>query len=134
MRKLFIASVIFSALFISCKSTPIEFTDDLTAPQILQLGYEAYNKQDFANAERCYNEIINRFGDDANYYVEARYELGRLALEKKDYTKAEASFNEIIDLYVNSEIGAIPPAYRKLSELSLSQISEQKEKNKKTKK
>lgn len=131
MRKIFIVSVIFCALFVSCKSTPIVLVDDLTAPQIMQLGYEAYNRQDFFNAERCYNEVINRFGDDTNYYVEARYELGRLALEKKNYEKAQVSFQEIIDLYVNSEIGTVPPAYRKLSELSLSQIPEQTEKKKK---
>lgn len=127
MVKNFVISVIFCALFVACKSAPIEIADDLTAPQILQLGYEAYNRQDFFNSERCYNEVINRFGDDTSYYVEARYELGRLALHKKNYDKAQASFEEIIDLYANSEFGTVPPEYKKLSELSLSQIPEPKE-------
>lgn len=134
MRKFFVISVIFCILFISCKSTPIVLVDELTAPQIIQLGYEAYNRQDFLNAERCYNEVINRFGDELAYYVEARYELGRLALQKKNYEKAEASFQEIIDLYVNNEIGTIPPAYRKLSEISLSQIPAPSERKTKTRK
>lgn len=128
MRKIFVVSVIFCILFVSCKTAPIVLDDELTAPQIIQLGYEAYNRQDLSNAERCYNEVINRFGDEIAYYVEARYELGRLALQKKDYDKAEASFQEIIDLYVNTEIGTIPPAYRKLSEISLSQIPARTEK------
>ena len=63
----------------------------------------------------------DRYGTDPAIYVEARYELGRIYLSQKKYDKAYEAFNEILDIY-DSYGSMLPGAYKKLCNISLSQI------------
>ena len=126
MKKLmtFAALLAVGALFISCRTLK-EIPEDKTSAQIIQMGQNYVGNNDYKNAEFCYETVIDRYGTDPAIYVEARYELGRIYLAQKKYDKAYTVFNEILDIY--DRYGTmLPGAYKKLCNISLSQIPENK--------
>ena len=126
MKKLIILAAFFavSTLFISCKTLK-EVPEDKTAAQIIQMGQNYVGNSDYKSAELCYNTVIERYGSDPAIYVEATYELGRIYLTQRKYEKAYNIFNEILDIY-DSYAAMLPGAYKKLCNISLSQIPEKK--------
>lgn len=123
MKKIIFAVFILCFAFASCKSNK-EIPADLTADQLLQMGQDAFAKGQYKTSEKYYNEVINRYGDNIDKYVEARYEIGHVSLKRKKYEKAYWDFQEILDLYAQTEIGTIPPAYKKLAAIGMSKIPE----------
>ena len=126
MKKLITLAAFLAAgaLFISCRTLK-EIPEDKTAAQIIQMGQNYVGNNDYKSAEFCYETVIDRYGTDPAIYVEARYELGRIYLAQKKYDKAYTVFNEILDIY--DRYGAVlPGAYKKLCNISLSQIPENK--------
>ncbi len=126
MKKLIILAAFFAAtaLFISCKTLK-EVPEDKTSAQIIQMGQNYVGNSDYKSAELCYNTVIDRYGSDPAIYVEATYELGRIYLAQRKYEKAYNIFNEILDIY-DSYAAMLPGAYKKLCNISLSQIPEKK--------
>lgn len=126
MKKIIFISAIFLALnLISCKTVK-EIPQDLTVAQLIQKGQDAYGLTDYDGAEAYYLAAIERFGDNTNNYIEIKYELGHLYLKTKDYNKAHAAFTEILELYDYASAGLLPPEYKKLAQIGLSKIPENK--------
>lgn len=126
MKKIIFISILLITLnFISCKSTEV-VPEDLTIAQLIQKGQDAYGISDYKSAEVYYLTAIERFGDDTNTYIEVKYELGHLYLKTKDYDKAFAAFTEILELYDYASTGLLPPEYKKLAQIGLSKIPEDK--------
>lgn len=123
MKKIIFVVLILCFAFASCKSNK-EIPADFTADQLLQMGQDAFAKGQYKTSEKYYNEVINRYGDNIDKYVEARYEIGHVSLKRKKYEKAYWDFQEILDLYAQTEIGTIPPAYKKLAAIGMSKIPE----------
>ena len=121
---LFIA-LIFTGLVISCESTKV-IPENATAAQIIQMGQNAYSSGHYTESEECYKTVIERFGDNPTTYIEAKYELGHIYAKTKQYEKAKDCFNEILELYSLDSTGKLPRTYKKLSQLGLSQIQENK--------
>ena len=114
---------IFGFLTTGCKTLK-EVPEDMSAAQLIQQGQNSYGSGDYKAAQMYYNAVIDRFGDDTSTYVEARYELGHLFLKTKDYKRAYAAFTEILELY-DSAVGAtIPAAYKKLAQIGIQKIPE----------
>lgn len=125
MKKLIkIAALITIALtFFSCKTLK-EIPEDKTYAQIIQMGQNYVGVGDYKSAEFCYNTVIERYGSDSLIYVEGKYELGRVYLAQRKYDKAYSVFNELLDIYDSSYGMMLPGAYKKLCNISISQIPE----------
>ena len=124
MKKLIkIAALITIALtFFSCKTLK-EIPEDKTSAQIIQMGQNYVGIGDYKSAEFCYNTVIERYGSDSLIYVEGRYELGRVYLSQKKYDKAYEIFTELLALY-DDYAAMLPGSYKKLCNISISQIPE----------
>lgn len=125
---LFAITILFST--ISCTSTP-NLSTDLTQAQLIQKGQDAYGVGDYKTAELYYQTSIQRYGNNTENYIESKYELGHLYLKTKDYDKAKSAFDEILELYEYAAIGDLPPAYKKLAQIGLSKLPENKVKSEK---
>ena len=116
-------------ILFSCKTLK-EVPEGKTSAQIIQMGQNYAAVSDYKSAVVCYNAVIDRYGTDAAIYVEAKYELGRAYLAQHKYDKAYNTFNEILELYDHYS-AALPGSYKKLCNISLSQIPESKLQEKK---
>lgn len=122
-----IASAIFAGmLFISgCQSVPEHIPEELDARQLIQLGQDNYDARHYPAAEKYFNTVLERYGDDPKHYIEAKYELGHLYLKQKKYRAAYDSFSEILEIYENVPIG-LPGSYKILCGIELAKIPEDK--------
>ena len=126
MKKLIICTALIAVttLFTSCRTVK-EIPEDKTPAQIIQMGQNCFAINDYTSAEFCYNTVIERYGTNAELYVEAKYELAHTYLKQKKYEKAYVVYTEVLGLY--DTYGAmLPGAYKKLCQIGLSQIPEKK--------
>lgn len=123
MKKiLIIVSVaVLSAAFISCGSVP-KIPDNASSTQLIQLGQDAAEMNNFIAAETYYNAVIQRYGMNTAKYVEARYELGHLYQSQKKYQEAYEAYSEILEIFENAEYGSVPQAYKKLSMMGIESL------------
>ena len=112
--------------FTSCQSVK-DIPQDLTAPQLLQRGQSYADNADYKNAEACYLATIDRYGDNTDTYIEAKYELAHLYIKKRNYEKARPVLEEILELYDYATVGTLPAAYKKLAQMDLEKISNRSE-------
>lgn len=126
MKKIIVFAACLAALslFVSCRTIK-EIPEDKTSAQIIQMGQNYVGNAEYKSAEFCYNTVIERYGSDLSVYVEGKYELGRVYLAQKKYDKAYESFTEILALY-DSYATMLPGSYKKLCNISISQIPEKK--------
>lgn len=126
MKKLLIilTTLITALTLFSCKTIK-EIPEDKTSAQIIQMGQNSVSSGDYKSAELCYKTVIERFGSTPQIYVEAQYELGHLYIKQKKYDKAYEIFTEILDLYDQYGL-ALPGSYKKLCQIGLSNIPEEK--------
>ena len=124
MKKLIALAAALAAvtLFISCKTLK-EIPEDKTSAQIIQMGQNYAAIPDYKSAAFCYETVIERYGSDPAIFVEGKYELGRVYLAQHKYEKAYDIFNELLALYDTYPM-MLPPAYKKLCNISLNQIPE----------
>ena len=106
---------------VSCRTVK-DIPEDLTAPQLLQRGQSCLDHADYKSAEVYYKTTIDRYGDDTNIYIEAKYELAHLYMKRKKYEKARTALDEILDIYNNAPSGSLPAAYKKLAQIEMAKI------------
>lgn len=124
MKKIISLAALISIAFtfFSCRTLK-EIPEDKTAAQIIQMGQNYGGVSDYKSAEFCYNTVVECYGSDPSIYVEAKYELGRVYLAQHKYEKAYNIFTELLDLY-DSYGTMLPGSYKKLCNISISQIPE----------
>ncbi len=120
---LLLQTILFTFTFFSCNSVPL-IPENASATQLIQSGQDALDLANYKASETYYLATIQRYGMDTKTYIEARYELGRLYLKQEKWNKAYLQFTEILSIYESLEYGTVPPAYQKLSKLSIEQIPE----------
>lgn len=128
MKKTIIfSSAIFAllALFCGCQTVPTEISEDLDARQLIQLGQDNYDNHHYLAAEKYFNTVLERYGDDPKHFLEAKYELGHLYIKQKKYSAAYDNFKEIEEIYENVPVG-LPGSYRILCGIELAKIPEEK--------
>ena len=131
MKKTIIfASAILAALalFCGCQTVPTEISEELDARQLIQLGQDNFDNHHYKAAEKYFNTVLERFGDDPKHYLEAKYELGHLYLKQKKYSAAYDNFKEIEEIYKSVPVG-LPGAYKILCGIELAKIPEEKIQN-----
>ena len=112
--------------FTACQSVK-DIPDDLTAPQLLQRGQSYADNADYKNAEACYLATIDRYGDNTDTYIEAKYELAHLYIKTRKYEKARAILEEILELYDYATVGTLPAAYKKLAQMDMEKLPSRSE-------
>ena len=105
----------------SVKEVPLE----KTPAQIIQMGQNAAATSSYKNAIYCFNTAIDRYGDDANIYAEAKYEIAHVYLKQKKYEQAYNILTELLEIY-DYYPTVLPPAYKKLANIAMSKIPEKK--------
>ena len=125
MKKITIILSTLSVLFclISCSSVK-EIPSDLSAPQMLQLGQNAFASKNYKAAEKYYFATLQKYGTNTITYIETQYELAHLYNTTKQYKKAYNIYTEILQMYDYSF--DLPGAYKKLCLIGLSNIPEEK--------
>ena len=118
---------VISTIFISCK-TITEIPMEKTSAQIIQMGQNAVTSADYKSAEFCYKTALERFPANPQVLVEAKYELGNVYLKQKKYALAYAEFSQLLELY-DSAPTAYPSAYKKLAQIGISKIPNNKIQN-----
>ena len=99
-----------------------------TSSQIIQMGQNAVTSADYQSAEFCYKTALERFSTNPQVLVEAKYELGNVYLKQKKYALAYAEFSQLLELY-DSAPTAYPSAYKKLAQIGISKIPNNKIQN-----
>ena len=122
LTTLIFAGLLGSAL-ISCTSVP-SIPGNASSTQLIQLGQDALEMNNYTAAETYYNAVIQRYGMDTSKYIEARYELGHMYSKKKDYENAYKNYSEILEIFENAEFGSLPQAYKKLAQMGINNLPE----------
>ena len=121
-----VAGVFFAALLIlGCQTVPKEISEDLDARQLIQLGQDNYDLHRYKAAQKYFNTVLERYGDDPKHFIEAKYELGHLYLKIKNYRAAWDNFSEIQEIYENVPMG-LPGSYKILCGIEMAKIPQDK--------
>lgn len=128
MKKTIITSilVLFTLLtFFACQSAPTEIPADLSEAELTKLAQASYDNGNMKAATAYYEAIIERYGDNPDSFVAAKFELAHLLVKEKKYEEAKPILEEILGLYTANEFGSLPPEYKKLVEIDLAKIQVQ---------
>lgn|SRR5574344_515303 len=120
MAAISIAASLF--ISVSCASNKSDVPLDMTAREIVQKAQTAYDSGDTVLAEKYYNVLLARYGNDTSVYIEGRFELAHIYVKQQKYKEAAPMLQDIIDIYNNSIPGQLPGAYKKLAEMDLQKI------------
>lgn len=126
MKKTIIKSILVSLLvltFFACQSAPTEIPADLSEQELTKLAQASYDNGNIKAATAYYEAIIERFGDNPDSFVAAKFELAHLLVKEKKYDEAKPILEEILGLYTANEFNSLPPEYKKLVEIDLAKIT-----------
>lgn len=114
----------FALLGFSCRTTPDEIPDD--DREIVQRAQEANDSGNYKLAINYYKALLEKYGDSPNIYVEGNYEIAHIYTKKKKYEQAVPILEEILEIYNNVAPGSIPGEYKKLSQMDLAKVPQEK--------
>jgi len=122
---LFIA-LSFAAMFFSCASTPLEVPMDASAQKIIQLAQERYDAYDLNGAKYYYQVLLDRYGSDPNYMLNAKYEMAFIEYKKGNKESAIAGFKEVLARYDEADSANLAATWKILSEKMLAELTAKK--------
>jgi len=76
-----------SVLFFSCASAPAPVPQDASPQKIIQLAQERYDAYDLDGASYYYQVLLERYGSDPNYMLNAKYELAFIEYKRGNKTR-----------------------------------------------
>lgn len=106
-------------LITSCQSVPKNVSEDLTKEELIQHAQDSYEDGNRKAAEYYYNLVIERFPDDINSCIEAKFEIAHIFVKEGDYNKARPILEEIIASFDDPAVASSIPEYLKLAKLDL---------------
>ncbi|MCI5830733.1 MAG: hypothetical protein SPJ89_00995 [Treponema sp.] len=115
---------LISLAFISCASDEVEIPVEASSLEIIQQAQNAVEKGKKKKAIKCYEILLQRYGNNPAIYVEGRYEIAHIYVKQKDYKKAEPILLELKEIYDSSAPGMLPGAYRKMSAKDLGKVQD----------
>ena len=119
-----VAIIASAFVFLSCVLTPRNIPEDLSAKELIQKGQAAFDKGNRKAASAYYAALLERYGDDPAYYVEAKYEIAHICIKKKDYKTAAPMLEEVLELYRGASFGMLPGSFNKLADIDYGKIPE----------
>ena len=105
-----------------CQSTQVVIPADATEAELTKQAQLAYDSGNTKAAKEYYEAIIERFGDNTETLVIAKFELAHLYIKEQNYKKAQPILEEILGLYEADFSKSLPPEYKKLTELDFAKI------------
>ena len=108
----------------SCQSTQVFIPADATETELTKQAQLAYDSGNSKLAKEYYEAIIERFGDNTESLVIAKYELAHLYIKEKNYKNAKPILEEILGLYEADFSNTLPPEYKKLAQIDFAKIPE----------
>lgn len=125
MKKTYtILIAIISFSFISCMSQNVEIPQEATALEIIQQAQNAFDNGKKKTAIKCYETLLQRYGNNPAIYVEGRYEIAHILIKQKKYDQAKVILLELKEIYDSSAPGMLPGAYRKMAMKDLEKVQE----------
>lgn len=125
-KRIFISILVLFSLvaFFSCKSVQTTIPEDATEAQLTKLAQNAYDNGNTKAARFYYEAIIEKYGDNPESFVSAKFELAHLLVKEKKFKEAEPILEEILGLYNSEYSKTLAPEYKKLAEIDLAKIQE----------
>ena len=117
---LFLAIILMAV--VSCVTKPVDVPDDTSPSKIIQRAQEATDLNKYKIAIQYYQILLERYGDNNEYYCIGEYEIAFIRYKQKRYTEARRGFENLLTLY-NAEGGdTLPPQFKILAEKVLANM------------
>jgi outer membrane protein assembly factor BamD (BamD/ComL family) len=100
----------------SCKSVPTEIPPDLSPADYFQKAQEASDAGKYPLALKYYESFLQRYPDERDRGLWARYEIAFLHYKTKDTATALRLFDELLAMYAGEDAAQLPQAPRILAE------------------
>ena len=105
-----------------CQSNRAEISADATEAELTKQAQLAYDSGNSKLAKEYYETIIERFGDNTESLIIAKFELAHLYIKEQNYKKAQPILEEILGLYTADTTNTLPPEYKKLAQIDFAKI------------
>ncbi len=99
-----------------CKSVPAEVPPDLSPADYFQKAQEASDAGRYALALKYYQSFLERYPEERDRGLWARYEIALLHSKMKDEATALRLLEELLALYSGDDAAVLPQAPRILAE------------------
>jgi tetratricopeptide (TPR) repeat protein len=99
-----------------CRSVPTEIPPDLSPADYFQKAQEASDAGKFELALKYYGSFLERYPDERDRGLWARYEIALLHSKLKDRTTALRLLDELLALYAGEDAAGLPQGPRILAE------------------
>ena len=113
-----------SLLIAACATGPIIVPENLTAPELIQRGQEASDRNRYSHSIQYYSAVLERFPFDIDYICAAEYEIAFIHYKQKNYDLAKTEFNKLLERYNVPDEELLPPQFKILSGIVLQKIEE----------
>ncbi len=117
MKKALLLLALLLALgSVGCKSVPTDIPSDLSPADYFQKAQEASDSGKYALALKYYKSFLERYPDERDRGLWARYEIALLHSKTKDTATALRLFDELLALYAGEDAAQLPQGPRILAE------------------
>jgi len=116
--------IVIAALLGACASQPEEIPEELEPIEYFQRAQKiASEDENYALAKRYYKTFIERYPDDIQRIVEAKYEIAYLSYKQGDYDLSRQQFEEMLSYYEDEGSNILPRWPQVLAEKVLDKMS-----------
>jgi outer membrane protein assembly factor BamD (BamD/ComL family) len=123
MNKALLLLALLAALgSLSCKSVPTEIPPELSPADFFQRAQEASDAGKYALALKYYESFLERYPEERDRGLWARYEIALLHSKMKENATAVRLFDELLALYSAEDAAQLPQAPRILAEKIKAQL------------
>ena len=101
--------IVIATLLAACASQPEEIPEDLEPIEYFQRAQKiASEDENYVLAKRYYEAFIERYPDDIQRIVEAKYEIAFLSYKQSNYELARQQFEEMLSYYDDEGSSVLP--------------------------
>jgi tetratricopeptide (TPR) repeat protein len=100
------AIALAATLLAACETPPPEIPEGLSQAELFQLGQEALTDRRYEDAVSYYETFLERYPDDTENRVAARYEIAFVYYKQGEFEKAKRRFEELLAQYEEADAQA----------------------------
>ncbi|HKK66174.1 MAG TPA: hypothetical protein VJ967_09995 [Clostridia bacterium] len=101
--------IVIATLLGACASQPEEIPEELEPIEYFQRAQKiASEDENYVLAKRYYKAFIERYPDDIQRIVEAKYEIAFLSYKQSNYELARQQFEEMLSYYDDEGSSVLP--------------------------
>jgi len=118
--------VSLAMILASCASAPAPIPETLGPSELLQKGQDFSERNNYQEAIRYYQAVLDRFSSDLTYICTAEYEIAFIHYKQKRVEEAEAGFRALLKRYESPDAALLPAQFSVLSKKLLARIEQAK--------